>query len=823
MTAFISWYCLLVILGWITFPLAYRLFPNFADRGYSLARAAGLLIWGYIYWLLTSLGISQNDTGGILLALAIIIALSAWSTLAPHANAGVVNRKSEIVNFLKSNILFLSAFALLAFLRSANPEILGTEKPMELAFINAILRSPTFPPRDPWLSGYAISYYYFGYLLTAMLAKLTLVPGTLAFNLMLALVFALGALGAYGILYNLLALTVDHRPQTIDDPIVRRPSSIVPLLAPLFLLIVSNLEGFFHVLYTSGLIRSAAFWKWLDIKDLTEVPVPPYQWFPENFWWWWRASRVVQDYDLAGNAQEIIDEFPFFSFLLGDLHPHILAIPFGLLAVAVAFNIYLGASHATLRQAQGSALNLFGAKLHLSPIDFTFAALVLGGLAFLNTWDIIIAAALIIFSYILFRARADGWRWDRIEDLILFGFPLAVLAVLLYLPFYLGFSSQAGGILPNLVNPTRGAHLWTMFAPLFIPVIAYLFWFKDKPKVIWLRSAALVTGFLLLLWGISWLLAFIVQFKEPILVAQYLKSQGVQNIGEVFKAAFTRRLAYIGGLITLLVILIPALGYLLSTDHRPRTTDDYSSSIVYHPPSPNTFIFLLTFLASILILGPDFIYLRDQFGWRINTIFKFYYQAWMLLSLAAAFAVAMLLKNLRGITDVLFRIVIGLVLFASLIYPAFSVFNKTNNFKPGFDLTLDDFDRVKRENPDEASAILFLGSAPDGVISEAVGGSYSGYARISTYTGLQTVLGWPGHEGQWRGGYEEQGSRQDDIQLLYATAKWETASEILGKYNIRYVYIGSLERTTYSVQEEKFRAHLKMVFQQGNVTIYEAP
>jgi YYY domain-containing protein len=822
MTAFISWYFLLVILGWITFPLTYRLFPNFADRGYSLARAAGLLIWGYIYWLFTSLGISQNDTGGILLALAILIALSAWST---------VNRKLEIRNYIKSNlrliitveILFLSAFALLAFVRSANPEILGTEKPMELAFINAILRSPTFPPRDPWLSGYAISYYYFGYVLTAMLAKLTLVPGTLAFNLMLALVFALGALGAYGILYNLLALTVDHGPQTMDNSTIRSPSSIVPLLAPLFLLIVSNLEGFFHVLYTSGTIRSAAFWKWLDIKDLTEAPAVSSNWFPENFWWWWRASRVVQDYDLAGRAQEIIDEFPFFSFLLGDLHPHVLAIPFGLLAIAMALHIYLGASRRILRQAQDRGLNLFGAKLYLSPLDFFFAALVLGGMAFLNTWDIVIAAALIVFSYILFRVREDGWRWDRIEDLILFGLTLAVLAVLLYLPFYLGFSSQAGGILPNLVNPTRGAHLWLMFAPLFIPVIVYLFWFEDKPKTARLRSAAVVTGFVLFLWGISWLLAFVVQFKEPILVAQYLASQGVQNIGEVFKPALDRRLDYIGGLITLLVILIPALGYLLSIDHRPRTTDSYESSTVHGPPSPSTFIFLLTVLASLLILGPDFIYLRDQFGWRINTIFKFYYQAWMLLSLAAAFATAMLLKNLRGIADVLFRIVIGLILFASLIYPAFSVFNKTNNFKPGFDLTLDDFDRVRRENPDEASAILFLGSVPDGVVAEAVGGSYTGYASVSTYTGLQTVLGWPGHESQWRGGSTEQGTRQDDIQLLYSTAKWDTADEILQKYNIRYVYIGSLERTTYSVQEEKFRVHLKMVFQQGLVTIYEVP
>ena len=195
----------------------------------------------------------------------------------------------------------------------------------------------------------------------------------------------------------------------------------------------------------------------------------------------------------------------------------------------------------------------------------------------------------------------------------------------------------------------------------------------------------------------------------------------------------------------------------------------------------------------------------------------------MLLSLAAAFATAMLLKNLRGLADILFRVVIGLFLFASLIYPALSVFNKTNNFNPSSGLTLDDFDRVKRESPDEASAILFLQSASDGVVAESVGGSYSGYARISTYTGLQTVLGWPGHESQWRGGSAEQGTRQDDIKLLYSTAKWETANEIIQKYNIRYVYVGSLERTSYTVQEEKFRVHLNPAFQQGNVTIYEVP
>ena len=104
-----------------------------------------------------------------------------------------------------TEVLFLVAFGLLALLRAGNPTLDNAEKPMELMFINSILRSPSFPPHDGWLSGYAISYYYFGYVMTAMLAQLSGVTGSIAHNLMTALVFALAAIGAYGLLFNLLA------------------------------------------------------------------------------------------------------------------------------------------------------------------------------------------------------------------------------------------------------------------------------------------------------------------------------------------------------------------------------------------------------------------------------------------------------------------------------------------------------------------------------------------------------------------------------------------------------------------------------------------
>jgi uncharacterized membrane protein len=234
-------------------------------------------------------------------------------------------------------------------------------------------------------------------------------------------------------------------------------------------------------------------------------------------------------------------------------------------------------------------------------------------------------------------------------------------------------------------------------------------------------------------------------------------------------------------------------------------------------------VLILVGLAAILVIAPDFVYLRDQFGYRINTIFKFYYQAWILWSLAAAFGIGVLLQRLRGVQDVLFRAVIGLVIIMGLIYPAFSLPYKTGDFQPGSGYTLDDFERVKRDNADEAAAIEWLRTAPDGVVAEAIGGSYSGFARVSTYSGLPTVLGWPGHESQWRGGYTEQGTRSDDIVILYSTTDWDIAQDIIQEYDIRYIYIGGLEQATMRVQEEKFKTHLRVAFESETVVIYEVP
>ncbi len=900
----LSWYVIITVVGWVAFPLTYRFLPRLPDRGYAFTRALGLLLWGYSFWLLASLGVLRNDVGGLFFALALLMAAGVWA-----GRGGVF---AELLRWLKDQrrllwsieVLFFLAFAGMAFVRAANPEILGTEKPMELAFINAILRSPTFPPHDPWLSGYAISYYYFGYVLVAMLAKLSQVSGGVAFNLGVSLVFALSAIGAYGLVYNLLSL---NGARSASQSAVSFGRKLwLAALGPVFVLLVSNVEGFLHVLHTRGLFWRlnasgelvSPFWQWLDIVDLNQPPAQPFSWFPTRFWWWWRASRVVQDYNFSGAALEIIDEFPVFSYLLADSHPHVLAMPFAFLAMGLALNLFLSPALPPLRwlrlrleyRAQAwsggllfvggvaacwfglSALSLrltglglvamvaggvlfvqiprevrrsgwrllwrrdlgqsdVGLSLHLEASDYWLGALVLGGLAFLNTWDFPFFLTLFAGAY-AFRDQLQQARAGLAGVISRFfnaAIGLGLAGVLLYLPFYLGFASQAGGIIPNLIYPTRGAHLWVMFGTLFIPLLGYLaYLWRGSGSFDWLkRGFAAAIGFMALLWVFSLLFAGAILLL-PGVNTIFLNSLGATGGVELFLEAILRRLINSGGWLTMLALLGLSLGLLL-TRGGSRSENTGRKKPLF---PAQTYALLLVLLGTLLVLGPEFFYLRDQFGWRINTIFKFYYLAWLLWAIAAAYGSATLLSSLPRVWGGVFRVCLFLVLIIGLTYTVLGLWSKTNGFQPASGFTLDGTAYLERDKPDEAAAIGWLRLAPPGVVAEAVGGSYSEYARVATLSGQPNVLGWPGHESQWRGGASEMGSRQADLERLYCARRWEEARQVLEKYQIRYVYIGDLERASYTpnaqtcpqgLDEDKFKANMVEVFRQGNVVIYEVP
>jgi uncharacterized membrane protein len=181
-------------------------------------------------------------------------------------------------------------------------------------------------------------------------------------------------------------------------------------------------------------------------------------------------------------------------------------------------------------------------------------------------------------------------------------------------------------------------------------------------------------------------------------------------------------------------------------------------------------------------------------------------------------------SKLRGLSLGLYTTLMLIVIAAGLAYPVFALPNKTDNFKikNPEQRTLDGAAYLATYMPDDYAAFGFMQSLEPGVIAEAVGGQYSEYARFSTFTGMPTVLGWPGHEGQWRD-YALVGSREQDIEMLYATPDWVTTQDIIERYDIRYIVVGNLERTSYRVNEEKFNNFLKPIYQQGSTTVYVVP
>lgn len=822
MVHFILWYLVVTILGLAAFPILSSLLPNLPDKGYIFSRTFGLLFVGYVFWLCGILGITDNSVGGILFAVLILVGLSVYT--AARRGWGDITRwmKSHRTLIIVSELLFLFAFALWAYIRSLNPDIVGTEKPMELAFINAISRSDTFPPHDPWLAGYAISYYYFGYVLVAMLAKITATAGGVAFNLGVSLTFGLSVLGSYGVVYNLLKMA---------NPKEGRFPAISALLGPFFTVIVSNWEGFLHFLHSRGFFWrqdasgqwTSGFWRWLDILDLVDPPTG------QSFghWWWWRASRVIQDIDFHGNGKEVISEFPFFSYLLGDLHPHVLAMPFGFLLMGLALAVFIRREEKRFRW-----LGLF--PIHLPLGMFAVIALAAGGMSFLNIWDFPMYVALLAAAYALRDVlQREGWHPGLIlKDFLSFGIAVGATGFALYLPFFIGFDSQAGGLIPNLLYVTPGSQLWVMFGPLFVPVFAFLFFLWRKQG----GNQNLRMGFMVSMAVMLYLLIFslilvgVIPLIPPLqgvgsVIQVYMSSIGAPSLQAAVSEGLLKRLTTPGTWLTLLIMGTMAIGILW----KAKPEEEEQDLPVDREDQAYRFSLLLIVAGMLLVLVPEFVYLRDLFGYRLNTIFKFYYLAWLMWSVAAAFGTIVLFQRLRLPWSSVFAVLFTLSLVMALVYPAMGLWSRTNGFNPITGKTLDGADYFKNYLPDDAAAVAWLKQAPFGVVVESVGGSYSSHARISTYSGLPTILGWDFHEIQWRGTSELVNPRKQEVKTLYCSGDWTETERILNTYDVRYVVVGGMERATYTadldncpggLQEAKFSEHMQILFQQGQVTIY---
>jgi len=837
----LTWWLLVELIGIAVLPIAFRFFRNLPDRGYAFIKPLGLLLLAYPFWLLTTFGFLSNTRGAIL-GVGIVVAGCAWyfgtrqqsidvrpqtedptsNFQPPTSNPSTSLRTSlqspisnlQLLDWLKQDrsyiiateIVFTISFFAWAFFRAYTPDISATEKPMEFAFLNGILQSDHFPPRDPWLAGYAISYYYFGYIIVAMLTQLSGVLPSIAFNLAIALLFALSATGAYGLVYNLIS-NFQHPTSNLQKPISQSLNLFFPLFAPIFLVLIGNLEGLFEALHSAGL-GSPGFWNWLDVKQLAEVPITG-SLAPSDNWWWWRASRVVHDV-VRGGSQEVIDEFPQFSFLLGDMHPHVLALPFTLLALAAALNLLRDTQHAI-----HSVRSLF-------TVDFILLPLILGGLFFLNTWDILPYGFILVAAFAIARYRvANSWDKSATRDFAFFVIALGALSVLLYFPFYLGFQSQAGGILPVLFVKTRLQQYLVMFG-LFVFVLGCFLIraLKERGEPASERfnnivtSAASFFGFPIL---IALVAILVVVAVPPIRdsIAAFLPGSTGNPLADIL-GAFVAPLANDPWLYLLLATILATTLYLFRT--RIRQLD-----------STTIFVLLISFTGFLLTYGVEFVYLRDQFATRMNTVFKFYFQTWTVFSIAAGYAVWHLATKLNGIARAGWFVGFAVLFAASLVYPTFAIPSRADNFKGA--ATLDGLQYIQNVNRGDYDAIQWLRTnAPRGsVIVEAVGDAYSYGNRISMATGLPTPLGWINHENQWRGSsrlFKDDAAgidREADVRRIYQSLDPAETLTLLAKYDIKFVVVGGMEKSKYglaSAQLNKFTRMLKLAYESGDARIY---
>ena len=548
------------------------------------------------------------------------------------------------------------------------------------------------------------------------------------------------------------------------------------------------------------------------------------RWVPTDAWWWWRASRVVNDRDLRGVHMEVIDEFPQFSFLLGDMHPHVLALPFVLLVLAIALNTLLGSRKWAARSETPQdgpvpeQLSLLARVAGLMRLmwrdlgpDLLLTALGLGALGFLNTWDLPIHLFVVVAAFAvgqLVQRRRDWWLCTG-----LFALSVAVPAVVLYLPFYLGFQSQAGGVLPLFFNVTR-VHQYLMMFGVFVFVILSLILLRlaqtwralarDERRGFAVDLASplvwLIVGPLLLMGlavGSVMVTSSGKQFLRGVLdnqeVQSLIRATGVTGL---LQQAVVMRLSHPWTLL-LIALILAGLWYLLQHSWRTgsRCDADEASSLL--------FVELIAGVAFLLTLVVEFIYLRDLFGTRMNTVFKFYYQAWLMMAISAAFGSYYILGRAQaGLSGALrlgrsaWVVALFLLVAAGMIYPLLAIPNKADGFKG--QATLDGMAFLQNARPDDYEAIRWLQANVSGMayIVESSGGSYSDASFVSAFTGLPTILGWDFHQFQWRGNTIESGKRQPDIAQIYQSTTPAQVLSLLDKYGVEYVYLGSVEKRT---------------------------
>ena len=823
----LAWLGALELIALVTLPLTFVVFGPLSDRGYLLGKTLGILLVGLVVWLLASLQWMAFSRASIGVAIGLVAVVSL----------GVLAfRWREIADFIRrrwstllvAELIFIAAFLAFTLVRMANPDLWhpyrGGEKPMDFAYLNAVLRSTIMPPYDPWFGGGYLNYYYWGQFLTAMLIKATGILPTTAFNLAVPTFFALTAGGVYSIVYNL----VRSAGSRLDDAIgilgsaPRGSAVLMGLVGVAFVVILGNLDGALQVI---GSVRQV----------LAGQPFGEFD--------FWRSSRMMPP-DPPGHE---ITEFPFFTFLFADLHAHLMVIPFTVLVVGVSLAVVLAArARASTGSARtgnlagksvrpelveglelGTSLtkSVFRRALSIGTLRLAVLGVAVGSLAALNTWDVpmylLVGAASILFAEFLAHGSLGFMVLLRAGVKSAF---MAVVGVVAFLPYHLAGETFYSGI----ESTTNTTTLWQFLAisGLFVFIVGTFAVDEIADGARW-QFAALrrKSGRLYDVLnggegepvGVGWLVAVIV---------------GALVVGLALTAALTGVAGSTVPFVFALAALVAVVGVALLTRDRPDAAQ-------------LGFALTLALIALLLVIGLDFFRVEGDID-RMNSIFKFYLQVWVMLGIASAYLLWRLLRTQRSslarIAQVrqVWAVGLALLVISAAIYPVLGTRDRLRDRFDGYvtPLTLDGTAFMEgaafREHSGESinlaadyEGIRWLQENVTGspVVLEAVTPSYRWGGRVSMYTGLPSVIGWQWHQEQQRAGYAyEVGWRTQDVQTIYSTENVEVALGLMRKYDVRYVYLGHLERIYFPEGMEKFEdglgGALEKVFDNGETAVY---
>ena len=703
------------------------LFRRLPSGGAFLVKPLGVLAFGYITWLLLFTRLFPNGREYLLLMmLAGIGAATLALRLRPELARAM---RSRLRHILIGEAIFAVAFIAFAIFRAQNPDIVATEKPMDFALMNGVLRSESFPPDDPWLSGHSINYYYFGYGLAAAFTSMAAVTPEVGFNLALGTFFALVFLGMFSLGYDLTSLL---------GKIPRAAGWTVGAITAMLGTVAGNLYSFNYFLGERN--RNPDFWAGIG----------------------WNASRVVQIDNDQGLQDYTINEFPSFSFILGDLHPHVMALPIAIVAVSLAVTWLVAWS----RPEPGRSDRWVFAGL---------SGWVLGSLYVINAWDFPVFYLLVALAGLagLYRRGEMASGRDLFADLGI----AALVGVSAFLPFYLTFSPFASGfglvsvrseigdfllvfglwataafaiLIASLARGGK-AHRWALIVGTVFVVMT---WLVDSNISVILFCGIVVAGMVYLFQGAG---------EEPRSRRHPFPDLRRIRVGGAAGSRFSAR------------FLRPAL-----SAHEHRLQD--------------------------LLSG-----LADTRGRRRTGHVRRVSGTHGTFGTPAASM------------EFAYSGILSALIFFAMSYPVIAGRARIQRTQ---DATLDGLDFARRNDPEEILAIEWLRkNAPRGsIITEATGNAYTEYGRVSAWTGIPTIIGWDQHEQLWRKGREEVDERIADVDSLYGGLSRDDALTMLRRYNVSHVYVGRLEREKYGPGVDLNFAWMEVAYEvPGNVIVYKVP